>query len=36
MGISFAIPIDEAMRVSEQLRSSGRVTRGVSVCRSVR
>ena len=28
MGISFAIPIDEAMRVSEQLRSSGRVTRG--------
>ena len=28
MGISFAIPMDEAMRVSEQLRSSGRVTRG--------
>ncbi len=28
MGIAFAIPIDEAMRVSEQLRSSGRVTRG--------
>ena len=28
MGISFAIPIDEAMRVSEQLRTSGRVTRG--------
>ena len=28
MGISFAIPVDEAMRVSEQLRSSGRVTRG--------
>ncbi|MBS0293925.1 MAG: DegQ family serine endoprotease [Proteobacteria bacterium] len=28
MGISFAIPIDEAMRVSEQLRSSGRVSRG--------
>jgi len=28
MGISFAIPIDEAMRVSEQLRSHGRVTRG--------
>jgi len=27
-GISFAIPIDEAVRVSEQLRSSGRVTRG--------
>lgn len=28
MGISFAIPIDEAIRVSEQLRSSGRVSRG--------
>ena len=28
MGISFAIPIDEAMRVSEQLRATGRVTRG--------
>ncbi|MCZ2291618.1 MAG: DegQ family serine endoprotease [Burkholderiales bacterium] len=28
MGISFAIPIDEAMRVAEQLRSSGRVIRG--------
>ena len=28
MGISFAIPIDEAMRVSEQLRVSGRVSRG--------
>ncbi|MES2787220.1 MAG: DegQ family serine endoprotease [Pseudomonadota bacterium] len=28
MGISFAIPIDEAMRVSEQLRVSGRVQRG--------
>jgi serine protease Do len=28
MGISFAIPMDEAMRVSEQLRASGRVTRG--------
>ena len=28
MGISFAIPIDEAIRVSEQLRSTGRVTRG--------
>jgi serine protease Do len=28
MGISFAIPIDEAMRVSEQLRSVGRVIRG--------
>ena len=28
IGISFAIPIDEAMRVVEQLRSSGRVVRG--------
>jgi serine protease Do len=28
MGISFAIPIDEASRVSEQLRASGRVIRG--------
>ena len=28
MGIAFAIPIDEAMRVGEQLKSSGRVTRG--------
>ncbi len=28
MGISFAIPIDEAARVSDQLRASGRVTRG--------
>lgn len=28
MGISFAIPMDEAVRVSEQLRSSGRVSRG--------
>jgi serine protease Do len=28
MGISFAIPIDEATRVSEQLRMSGRVSRG--------
>jgi serine protease Do len=28
MGISFAIPMDEAMRVSEQLRASGRVSRG--------
>ena len=27
-GISFAIPIDEAARVSDQLRSTGRVTRG--------
>ena len=28
MGISFSIPIDEAIRVSEQLRTSGRVSRG--------
>ncbi len=28
MGISFAIPMDEAMRISEQLRTSGRVSRG--------
>jgi len=28
MGISFAIPIDEAMRVADQLERSGRVTRG--------
>jgi serine protease Do len=28
MGISFAVPIDEAMRVSEQLKTVGRVTRG--------
>lgn len=28
MGISFAVPIDEAMRVAEQLKTSGRVTRG--------
>lgn len=28
MGISFAVPMDEAMRVSEQLRSTGKVTRG--------
>ena len=28
MGISFAIPIDEASRVADQLRSSGRVIRG--------
>ncbi len=27
-GISFAIPIDEAIRVSDQLRASGRVSRG--------
>jgi serine protease Do len=27
-GVSFAIPIDEAIRVSDQLRSSGKVTRG--------
>jgi serine protease Do len=29
MGISFAIPIDEAMRVADQLRKQGRVTRGM-------
>lgn len=28
MGLSFAIPIDVAMQVSEQLRTSGKVTRG--------
>lgn len=28
MGISFSIPMDEAVRVSEQLRASGKVTRG--------
>lgn len=28
MGISLAIPIDEAMRVADQLRASGKVTRG--------
>ena len=28
MGISFAIPVDEAIRVSDQLRASGKVTRG--------
>ncbi|WIV96657.1 DegQ family serine endoprotease [Kinneretia aquatilis] len=28
MGISFSIPIDEAIRVSEQLRSHGKVVRG--------
>jgi serine protease Do len=28
MGISFSIPMDEAVRVSDQLRSSGKVTRG--------
>jgi serine protease Do len=28
MGISFSIPIDEAIRVSDQLRASGHVTRG--------
>ena len=27
-GISFAIPIDEAMRIGDQLKSGGRVTRG--------
>jgi serine protease Do len=29
MGISFAIPIDEAIRVSNQLRTNGHVTRGL-------
>lgn len=28
MGISFAVPIDEALRVAGQLKTSGRVTRG--------
>lgn len=28
MGISFSIPMDEAVRVSDQLRSAGRVSRG--------
>lgn len=28
MGISFAIPIDEAMRVADQLKASGKVSRG--------
>jgi serine protease Do len=28
MGISFAIPMDEAMRVSDQLKKQGKVTRG--------
>ena len=28
MGISFAVPIDEAMRVSDQLKASGKVIRG--------
>jgi serine protease Do len=28
MGISFAIPMDEAIRISDQLRTSGRVSRG--------
>ena len=28
MGISFSIPIDEAVRVADQLRANGRVTRG--------
>ena len=28
MGISFAIPIDEAMRVADQLRSNGKMVRG--------
>lgn len=29
MGISFAIPMDEAVRVSDQLRTTGRVSRGL-------
>lgn len=28
MGISFAVPIDEALRVSDQLKASGKVSRG--------
>jgi serine protease Do len=28
MGISFAIPIDEAIRISDILRTNGRVVRG--------
>src|SRR5204863_10026322 len=28
MGISFAVPIDEAMRVSDQLKATGKVSRG--------
>ncbi len=28
MGISFAIPMDEAVRIADQLRATGRVTRG--------
>jgi serine protease Do len=28
MGISFAVPIDEALRVSDQLKATGKVTRG--------
>jgi serine protease Do len=28
MGISFAVPIDEALRVADQLKAGGRVTRG--------
>ncbi|WP_344762551.1 DegQ family serine endoprotease [Actimicrobium antarcticum] len=28
MGISFAVPIDEAIRVSDQLKATGKVTRG--------
>jgi serine protease Do len=28
MGISFAVPIGEAMRIAEQLKTTGRVTRG--------
>ena len=29
MGISFSIPIDEAMRVSDQIRTTGKVVRGL-------
>ena len=36
MGISFAIPIDEAMRVAEQLQDVGRVMRGRIGVRSAR
>jgi serine protease Do len=36
MGISFAIPIDEAMRVADQLRTSGGSSAAASACRSRR
>jgi S1-C subfamily serine protease len=36
MGISFAIPIDEAMRVADQLKATGKVTRGRIAWRSAR